>query len=327
MARTHMTPKRHLGNEIDDETFEIGQKLRAAIERAERRPSRKSAGAASKAAPAADGSELLETAVVVEPAGAAPAMEELGAEASEIEEAAIIDGADILFELKKEGPITSLSIILIPEEFKQNRRIAALSATFGFVAYLPHRRHVAVAVPQGYVTDFASIPGWIQWLIAPFGKHSEAAVVHDWLYTLGTKGDRKSRKLADETFRRALALVGVKLFRRNLMYWAVRLGGASGFGLEGDYDFRDLVRLKRRKPPPAREPFAVTCRSREFTREEWKQMKREEKLAARASKKVVRQEEDGEASTRSVETMPSPMPSEAAAKAEAQDTMVAVEKT
>lgn len=306
MGREHLTRKQHLGNEISDEEFAIGERLRAAIERVETATiSKVATKAARKTAPAP------------QVGGALEATEDArvpGAEASELEEAAVIDGAEILFELKKEGPITSLAIILIPEEFKQNRRIAALAATFGFVAYLPGRRHVAVAVPQGYVTDFASIPGWIQWLIAPFGRHSEAAVVHDWLYTLGTKGDHKARKLADQTFRRALAIVGVKFFRRNLMYWAVRLGGKSGFGLETDYDFRDLVRLKRREPLPKREPFAVTCKDRTLSREEWKQFRQEQADARNKSRK--RSPREGAAA---------PMPSEKAAKAEAQETMVAIE--
>lgn len=315
MGREHLTRKKHLGNEISEQEFAIGERLRAAIERAETATITQAATkAARKSAPAP-----------APPTGGAPQAAEdapaPGAEASQLEEAAVIDGAEILFELKKEGPITSLAIILIPEEFKQNRRIAALAATFGFVAYLPGRRHIAVAVPQGYVTDFASIPGWIQWLIAPFGRHSEAAVVHDWLYTLGTKGDSKARKLADQTFRRALAIVGVKLLRRNLMYWAVRLGGKSGFGLESDYDFRDLVRLKRRDPLPRREPFAVTCKDRTLSREEWKQFRQEQADARNKSR------QRGAPSDRAREAAAAPMPSQAEAKAEAQETMVAVEKT
>ncbi|OYW42988.1 MAG: hypothetical protein B7Z38_03155 [Rhodobacterales bacterium 12-64-8] len=318
MAREHLTRKAQLGNEIDEETFAIGERLRAAIENAEQAPAPKSASNAALKRKVEVAIEAVETADV---AAAAPAPSMAGAEASRIEEDAVVDGAEILFELNKEGPITSLAIILIPEEFKQNRRIAVLAATFGFVAYLPGRRHIAIAVPKGYVTDFASIPGWIQWLIAPFGRHSEAAVVHDWLYTLGTKGDSKSRKLADQTFRRALAIVGVKFIRRNLMYWAVRMGGASGFGLENDYDFRDLVRLKRRKPPPERSLFAITCRDRSFTRPEWKALQHEAKQRAKAARKTRAPADDAP-----MAASPATMPTEAAAKVQAQETMVAVEK-
>ena len=318
MAREHLTRKAQLGNEIDAEAFAIGERLRAAIEKAEQAPVPKVASKAALKRKVEVAIEAVESAGV---AAAAPAQSDIAPEASQVEEDAVVDGAEILFELKKEGPITSLAIILIPEEFKQNRRIAALAATFGFVAYLPGRRHIAVAVPKGYVTDFASIPGWIQWLIAPFGRHSEAAVVHDWLYTLGTKGDSKSRKLADQTFRRALEIVGVKIIRRNLMYWAVRAGGASGFGLPNDYDFRDLVRLQRRTPPPDRSLFAVTCRDRSFTSQEWKALQREAKQRAKAARKTRAPADDAPSVAAAA-----PMPTEAAAKVQAQETMVAVEK-
>ena len=268
MARKHLTPKRHLGRELNESTVDIAKRL-----------SRTVAQAGSGKRSDAGGEGMFE--------------------ASAMEEAAVTAGAEILFEANREGPITSLAIILIPDENRQNRRVAVLAATFGFVAHLSRRRKIAVAAPQGYVTDFASIPTFAQWMISPFGKHSEAAVVHDWLYTLGTKGDGKSRKLADVTFRRALRIVGVGFFRRNLMYWAVRVGGASGYGLESDYDFRDLERLKRRDPLPDRKSFAVT----------WKEAEIPKPVKARKSKA---QQPDSA----------SPI-TEADAKANAQETMVA----
>jgi hypothetical protein len=274
MARRHLTPKRHLGREIQDSTLDVSRRLAKAVADAEMR---------KVAAPAPTLTEIMET-------GAA--------EASLIEEMAAISGAEILFDENREGPITSLAIILIPDENRQNRRVAALAATFGFVAHLSKRKKIAVAAPQGYVTDFASIPGFAQWMISPFGKHSEAAVVHDWLYTLGTKGDRKGRKLADRTFKRALKIVGVGWFRRNIMYLAVRIGGGSGYGLESDYDFRDLERLKPRDPLPDRKAFAVT----------WKEMDIPKPQKGRKAKAAP---------------PPAPAVSEAEAKRDAQETMVA----
>ncbi len=234
MARRHLTPKRHLGQQIPDTAVEIQKRLNTTL----------LAAAASPMAMA-----VLGGGKVISPNGE---------EASLIEDMAMAMGADILFEENREGPITALGIILIPDENRENRRVAALAATFGFVANLSRRRKIAVAVPQGYVTDFASIPGFAQWMISPFGKHSEAAVVHDWLYTLGDKKDRKGRRLADLTFKRALKIVGVGWFRRNIMYLAVRIGGGSGYGLDSDYDFRDLEKLKRREPLPDRKSFAAT---------------------------------------------------------------------
>lgn len=234
MARRHLTPKRHLGQQIPDTSVEIQKRLNTSL-------------LAAAASP-----------MVMAVLGQAKMVSAGGEESSLVEDMAVSMGADILFQEEREGPITALGIILIPDENRQNRRVAALAATFGFVAKLSRRKKIAVAVPQGYVTDFASIPGFAQWMISPFGKHSEAAVVHDWLYTLGDKGDKKGRRLADLTFKRALKIVGVGFFRRNIMYMAVRAGGASGYGLESDYDFRDLEKLKRRDPMPDKKTFAAT---------------------------------------------------------------------
>jgi hypothetical protein len=240
MARRHLTRKEHLGLELDAKSVAISRQL-----------------ARVAAMATGTGKSVFEAASDQAEMAALPAASGVP-EASHLEDLAIYQGADVLFAKDKEGPITALAIILIPEENRQNRRVAALAANFGFVAHLSRKRRVAVAVPEGYVTDFASIPGFAHWLISPFGKHAEAAVVHDWLYTLGKPKDGKARKQADKVFRRALKLVGVGFLRRNIMYYAVRIGGGSGFGLETDYDFRDLVELKRRKPLPDRTSFAFT---------------------------------------------------------------------
>jgi len=189
------------------------------------------------------------------PASGEPVFE---VEASPLENSASNVGAALLFSANKEGCISSLGIVLIPDENRQNRRVAAVADAFGFVANLSKRKKIAVLTPKGYVTDFASIPSFAAWIISPFGKHAEAAVVHDWLYTLGKPGDRKGRLLADRTFKRALKLVGVGPLRRNLMFWCVRLGGKGGYGLESDFDFRDLPQLNRRNPLPDKLPLMST---------------------------------------------------------------------
>jgi Protein of unknown function (DUF1353) len=280
MGRKNLTPKKHLGRTLDKTSLSVSRTL-----------AKLSADAAAKVQVQA--SSTAESAYF-----------EPDVEASEIEDMAVYQGADVLFASGKEGPITALAIILIPEENRQNRRIAALAANFGFVAHISPRKKVAVAVPEGYVTDFASIPGFAQWMISPFGRHSEAAVVHDWLYTLGTPGDAKGRKLADMTFRRALKLVGVGWFRRSIMYRSVRMGGKSGYGLTSDYDFRDLVELKQRKPLPDKGTFAYTWKEADIPR------------AAKAERKRAKAAQEASVSAAA------PV-SQAEAKQDAQDTMVA----
>lgn len=182
-----------------------------------------------------------------------------GAE-SAIEDAAAIAGAEILFDVPHEGFISALAIMLIPREMKaKSRRIAAVAQPFGFVCNLSKREKIAVLTPTGYVTDFASIPRAVHWIISPFGKHAEAAVIHDWLYTMGVRGDAKARRIADKAFVKALKLLEVNWFKRQIMYWAVRMGGAGGFGLDGDFAFRNLDDLAVVDPRPPRDPYLATC--------------------------------------------------------------------
>ena len=78
---------------------------------------------------------------------------------------------------------------------------------------------VLVTVPDGTVTDLASIPRLFRFLIVKNGKHRAAAIIHDWL--CGLKLDF-SRVLADKIFREAMKERGVPRLRRWAMYAAVR---------------------------------------------------------------------------------------------------------
>lgn len=89
-----------------------------------------------------------------------------------------------------------------------------------------------IVVPEGFETDFASIP-WGLWnLFPPLGPYARPAIVHDYLYDVGGQvpGRCYTRKQADHIFREAMEVVGIPEWRRQVMYRAVRLGGASGWG-------------------------------------------------------------------------------------------------
>ena len=88
----------------------------------------------------------------------------------------------------------------------------------------------AIDVPAGFVTDFASVP-WGFWNFEPpLGDSAKAAVVHDFLYETKGLGGRYSRAQADGIFRQALGALGVPLWKRTLLWAAVRVGGAGGWG-------------------------------------------------------------------------------------------------
>lgn len=85
-------------------------------------------------------------------------------------------------------------------------------------------------VPEGFTTDFASVPRIFWALISPYGKAGKAAVVHDYLYHLNRVGlEVVTRKQADGIFLQAMGVLGVAAWRKYPMYLAVRLFAGSGW--------------------------------------------------------------------------------------------------
>jgi len=78
-----------------------------------------------------------------------------------------------------------------------------------------------IYVPEGFLTDFASIPRvfWI-WL-PPDGIYTQAAVLHDYLYN--TK--MFERKTCDKIFKEAMTILKVDKFNKYMIYKAVRWFG------------------------------------------------------------------------------------------------------
>lgn len=96
-----------------------------------------------------------------------------------------------------------------------------------------------IVVPRGFSTDFASVPR-VLWSVAPpIGRHTMAAVVHDWLYykKIG------SRKWADLVFYEAMKRSSTGWWRRQIYYRAVRLFGWIFWMKERDH-----------APPELRQP-------------------------------------------------------------------------
>ncbi len=92
-----------------------------------------------------------------------------------------------------------------------------------------------ITVPAGFVTDFASSPMQVWWLIPPWGVYGKAAIVHDYLYQnhgyhmyigkLSARYTPVSRETADRIFWEAMGVLGVQSWRRTLMFWGVRVFG------------------------------------------------------------------------------------------------------
>jgi hypothetical protein len=83
-------------------------------------------------------------------------------------------------------------------------------------------------VPLGFVTDFATVPRFVHWVVLPYGPYTRAAVVHDYLIDERINNPvpelRVTSRDTDGIFRRIMQDLGVPWTKRWLMWTAVRWG-------------------------------------------------------------------------------------------------------
>lgn len=86
----------------------------------------------------------------------------------------------------------------------------------------------AITVPAGFVTDGASVPRFLWWLLPTWGRYSRAAVIHDHLCVLIDNGTphplAPTRRAADAIFFDAMGALGVGLITRWTLWLGVRWG-------------------------------------------------------------------------------------------------------
>lgn len=145
--------------------------------------------------------------------------------------------------LGRAGPFASLDASLIPsnEYLQEGRRAEALIEPYRFAVRLSKGPSAGwtmdVTVPAGFVTDMHSKPGWSEQATLNTRLALEAAVVHDWLYAVGTPGDEEGRALADQAYADILAFYGVEGFTHWSVTGAVRLNGQKHFGAPAELRF------------------------------------------------------------------------------------------
>lgn len=83
-------------------------------------------------------------------------------------------------------------------------------------------RYGAYTVPVGYITDFASIPRLLWWLMPQSGRWNPAAIVHDRLITDFIPAGLITSPQVDAEFRHALRACGVGYVQRWVMWAGVR---------------------------------------------------------------------------------------------------------
>jgi len=78
-----------------------------------------------------------------------------------------------------------------------------------------------VHVPEGFPTDFASIPRPFWIIFPPDGQYTQAAVLHDYLY----HSRIYKRKKSDLIFLEAMKVLEVPFWKRRIIFRAVRWFG------------------------------------------------------------------------------------------------------
>lgn len=79
-----------------------------------------------------------------------------------------------------------------------------------------------IEIPHETVTDLASVPRILWTVLPPFGRHTNAAVLHDVLYRTG---DTRGRAWADRQFLEAMRALDVPALRARIIWAAVRVFG------------------------------------------------------------------------------------------------------
>jgi len=93
-----------------------------------------------------------------------------------------------------------------------------------FIVYITS--YDTIIIPEGFWTDFASIPQLFQNILPVLDKHLRAAVLHDYMYyKQSLNGKKITRKQADKIFDIGMKTCGVGWLKRNTIYYAVRSGG------------------------------------------------------------------------------------------------------
>lgn len=94
-----------------------------------------------------------------------------------------------------------------------------LRAPFQATVHLANGRSEPIYVPDGFITDLASVPRFPGMFLLFGGKARKASVLHDYLYSV-----HRDREFADAVF--YAAMKGEEpAWRRALMWAGVRLGG------------------------------------------------------------------------------------------------------
>ena len=107
-----------------------------------------------------------------------------------------------------------------------NKKAFIVDRPYSLIAIYQGKVH-DITVPSGFLTDLASVPTVANLFITPFGRHSPAAVFHDWCYEKA--GGYHSKAFADALFFALLQWMHVSPVKAAVMYAAVKIGGRGNY--------------------------------------------------------------------------------------------------
>lgn len=86
---------------------------------------------------------------------------------------------------------------------------------------------ISFEVPRGFVTDLASLPGFVRAFNPVNGHHLQPAVVHDYVYRNTDLGVTKEE--GDRMFYDGMIAMGTPEYRAWYMYRGVKIFGGSSY--------------------------------------------------------------------------------------------------
>ena len=110
---------------------------------------------------------------------------------------------------------------LILEQISNGKAVLMQDYVYEINGYL-------IRVPKSFITDGASVPHSLQWLYNPYGKYINAAVVHDYLYSV-YNNTGINRTLSDKIFRHIMKETGIDNRTRRKFYMAVKCFGETSW--------------------------------------------------------------------------------------------------
>lgn len=113
---------------------------------------------------------------------------------------------------------SKLEVELADQQAAQGRGTWRLTSTFSYESDVANQ---TFTVPAGFVTDFASVPRIPIFFMLVGDVASEAAVIHDYLYSVQST----SRAVADKVLKEAAKVAGCPNWQAQILYLGVRLGG------------------------------------------------------------------------------------------------------